>query len=134
MVNLLAILVSGVIAMIIGFLWYGPLFGKVWIKLSTISPKQMKEMKKKSIGKSYFLAFLGILLMSYILSLLVSYFSATTFEQGAWLGFLLWAGFFVTSKLQMMLWEGKPFKLYLLNVIQDLFVLVIIGGVLAIWV
>ncbi|MEK6932992.1 MAG: DUF1761 domain-containing protein [Nanoarchaeota archaeon] len=133
MVNLLAVLVSGVIAMFIGFLWYGPLFGKMWIKLSNINPKQMKEMKKKSMGKSYFLAFIGTLLMSYILSLLASYFSATTFGQGAWLGFLIWAGFFVTSKLGMTIWEGKPLGLYVLNVFHDLFVLVIIGGVLSIW-
>ncbi len=39
--------------MIIGSLWYGALFGKTWMKLSKITDKQMKEMKKKCVGMSY---------------------------------------------------------------------------------
>ena len=75
-----------------------------------------------------------ILVMSFILALLISYLGASTFGQGAWLGFLVWLGFFVTSKLGMVLWDNKPFSLYLLYIFHDLVVLLIIGGILAVWV
>ncbi len=133
MVNYLAVLVSGIIGMIIGSLWYGPLFGKTWVKLSNISSKQMKKMKKKGVGKSYFLGFISALVMFYFLALFVEYLGANTFGQGAWLGFLLWLGFFVTIKLGMVLWENKPFSLYLIHVFHDLIVLLLIGGILAAW-
>ena len=29
-VNLIAVLVAGIVPMIVGMLWYGPLFGKRW--------------------------------------------------------------------------------------------------------
>ena len=32
-INFLAVLVGGVINMAVGFVWYGPLFGKLWLRL-----------------------------------------------------------------------------------------------------
>ncbi|MFN3694309.1 MAG: DUF1761 domain-containing protein, partial [Ignavibacterium sp.] len=31
-INYLAVLVCGIISMVIGSLWYGPLFSKLWMK------------------------------------------------------------------------------------------------------
>ncbi len=133
MVNYLTILISGIISMFIGFLWYGPLFGKQWIKLSKITDKEIKEAKKKSMGKIYFTAFIGTLVTSLVLSLLINYLEAITFVEGAWVGFLIWIGFFVTSKIGSILWENKSVKLYLFNISYDLIVLLIAGGILATW-
>lgn len=36
-VNYLAILVAAVLSMVLGFLWYGPLFGKEWTKLMGVT-------------------------------------------------------------------------------------------------
>ncbi len=134
MVNLVAVLVSGIISMFIGFLWYGPLFGKIWMKLMNFDKKKMDEAKKKGMGTNYFIAFLGTLVMSYILAVFVGYFGASTFSQGMMLGFLVWLGFFVTKSLGMVLWESKPAKLFFLNIFHDLVVLLIVSGILAVWV
>ena len=32
-VNWLAVLVAGIIPLVVGFLWYGPIFGKQWLSL-----------------------------------------------------------------------------------------------------
>ncbi|MDO8488446.1 MAG: DUF1761 family protein [bacterium] len=32
-VNYLAILAAAVLSMVLGFLWFGPLFGQTWMKL-----------------------------------------------------------------------------------------------------
>ena len=63
-INYLAVLVSAIIGMIIGALWYSPLlFGKLWMKLSGMTEKQLNEAKKKGMGKMYLVAFIGVLLI-----------------------------------------------------------------------
>ena len=53
-VNLLAVLVSGVAAMVIGALWYSPLlFGKLWMNGMGFTEAKMKEMKEKGMAASY---------------------------------------------------------------------------------
>ncbi len=132
-INYLAVLVAGIISMIIGFLWYGPLFGKTWMKLSGIDPKKIDESKKKGMTKAYIITFIGTLVMACVLATILGMLSITTFTGGIWIGFLVWLGFYATTGLGMMFWEGKPFKLYLINMLHYLVVLLIIGGMLAVW-
>ena len=64
---------------------------------------------------------------------LVNYLEASTFMQGMGVGFLVWFGFLATNSLKMVLWEHKPFSLYLLTIFHDFFVFLIMGGILAVW-
>ena len=133
-INYLAVLVAAIINMGIGFLWYGPLFGKVWMQLSGFTKKQIAEAKKKKMGKTYAIAFLSTLLMSYVMAHFVDYAEANTFALGAVAGFWIWLGFVATIMLGTVLWEGKPIKLYLINSLHYLVALILMGGVLAVWV
>ena len=133
-INYLAVLVSAVIGMVIGALWYSPLlFGKLWMKLSGMTEKQLNEAKKKGMGKMYFVAFIGVLLMSYVLAHFVDYTDSRTFVQGMQTGFWLWLGFIIPILIGSVLWENKSFKFYLLNIIHYLVVLFVMGGILAVW-
>ncbi len=135
-VNYLAILAAGIISMIVGFLWYGLLFGKTWMKLSNFDPKKMEELKKKGkegMTKRYIIMFIGTLVFACVLAILLGMMNITTFTGGMWIGFLVWLGFYATTGLGMMLWEGKPFNLYVINMLHYLVVLLIIGGMLAVW-
>ena len=97
MVDYLAVLVSAVVAMIFGSVFYGALFGKTWMRLMKFSDKQMKAMKKKGMGMSYFWMFVGLLISAWVLSLFVNYLEASTFMQGMGVGFLVWFGFLATN-------------------------------------
>ncbi len=47
MVNYLAVLVSSVVGMGIGALWYSPLlFGKLWMRWNGMDARQLEEAKK----------------------------------------------------------------------------------------
>ncbi len=62
-VNYLAVLISAVASMIIGSIWYGPLFGKMYMQImgmDKLSPEEQTAMKK-SMGVSYFLQFIASL-------------------------------------------------------------------------
>ena len=57
-VNLLAVLVAGIVPMIIGALWYGPLFGKRWLELMETTEEEIQEgfNPLKTYGVSFLLA------------------------------------------------------------------------------
>lgn len=135
-INYWAVLVSAVVSMIIGGLWYSPvLFGNLWMKLSGITEKSMNEMKKKggSAGKSYFWSFIMTLISMYVLAHFVKYVSAVNFMDGIQLGAWAWLGFMVPLALNEVLWGGKSMKLFLLNAAHHLIAVCVGAGILAVW-
>ena len=133
-INMFAVFVSAVVSMVVGSLWYGPLFGKEWMRLEGTAGKKTKGAKKGSVMQSYALGFVSYLLMSYILGYFVDYSGAIAFVEGAILGVWIWAGFFATSMLGMVLWEGKPVRLYMIKSLYFLVVLSLMAGIQAVWV
>ena len=58
-VNLLAVLVAGIVPMVVGALWYGPLFGKRWLQLMETTAEEIQEKginPLKTYGVSFLLA------------------------------------------------------------------------------
>lgn len=49
-INWYIVLSTGIIPTIIGFLWYGPLFGKIWIKEAGVNPDPQKVNMGKMIS------------------------------------------------------------------------------------
>jgi hypothetical protein len=45
-INYWAVLVCGVLSMVIGFVWYGPLFGKKWMEIVGATFKDIEERKR----------------------------------------------------------------------------------------
>ena len=132
--SLLAVLVSAIVGMVIGALWYSPiLFGKVWMNLSGFTDKKMQEMKKKGMAVPYILNFIFILILSYVLALFINASQAVTIMQGAIVGFFVWIGFMATLMLNSVLWEGKPVKLYILNIAYHLITVIIMSIILTVW-
>jgi len=131
-VNYLSVFVAAVTGMAIGALWYGPLFGKLWMRLSGAA-KERIGYAKKGMAKSYLIAYIEQFVMACVLSVFVGAFGASTALEGAMIGFWVWLGFFATTMLDMVLWEKKPFKLYLLKAAHMLVVLKVMGAILAVW-
>ena len=134
-VSFLPVLLAAVIQFIIGGVWFSPLlFGNIWMKLSGITSKDMQKAKKAGASpiRGYAFMFAATIIMSYVLAHFVRYVTAETFSDGMWLGFWLWLGFIAPVQLGMVLWEGKPVKLYLLSTSYYLVALMISAGILAI--
>ena len=134
-INYLAVLVTAILGMVIGALWFSPvLFGNLWMKLSGFTQQDIEKTKKKGMAKNYIASFIGLLVMAYITSHFVDYAQAKTAIEGAVTGFWLWLGFIATATLSSILWEGKPVKLYILKNGHNLVILLLMGGILAVWV
>lgn len=130
--NLLAILAGAIANMVIGFLWYGPIFGKMWMKLSNISEKDIADAKSQ-MGKTYTLSMLAALVMAFVLGQFVEFAGVSTIVEGAWVGFWAWLGFVATTMLNGVLFERKSWKLYYLNAGYYLVSLPVMGAILAVW-
>ena len=133
-VSLLPVLVAAIASMVVGFVWYGPLFGKTWISLMGFSKKQMEEGKKKGMGKTYAILAIGSLLTAYILAHFVKYVNAATIGDAVQLVFWIWLGFIVTIALGSVLWEGKSWKLFFINIAYQFVSLSIQAIILTLWV
>lgn len=128
MINYLAVLAAAVAGVVIGTLWYSKfLFGKFMKSLSS------KENKKKGMNSTYVYSFLSMLVMSYILAWFIGL-GPVTVSMGVLKSFLLWLGFIATTQIDMILWEKKPGKLYVLKTAQDLAALLVMGLILSFWI
>jgi len=142
-VNYWAILVCGVASMILGFLWYGPLFGKMWMGYMGIDPSEMEKMRndpaaKRAMYRSYLLAFIGALLMAFVLAhaliFAASYMNVSGVSAGLQAAFWNWLGFIAPVTLGGVLWERKPWGWWILMNAYYLVQLIIMGLILALWV
>ena len=120
-----------------GYLWYGPLFGKKWASLSGMPEEVMSDTGSKEVRISYAIMALGALLMSFVLAHAIIF--ATTYMQitgvlsGIIVGFMNWLGFVVPVSIGPVLWERKPWTLWLINAGYYLVALVTVGALLATW-
>lgn len=136
-VNYLSILIAAIVSIIIGTLWYGPLFGNQWMRLMGFSRKDIEAGKKKSMRSQYALQMVGSLLMAYVLAHALifasTYLQVTGFSAGIMVGFWNWLGFIAPVTLTNVLWEGKSWKLWLLHNGYYAITLMAMGVVLAVW-
>lgn len=139
-VNYLAIFAVTFLSVILGSLWYGPLFGKTWIKLMGWSKSEMEKgaEDKSAMMKSYGLQTLGSLFMAFVLLHTLVFAKAYLGEDGVLAGiqtgFWNWLGFIAPVTLTNVLWEGKPWKLWLINNGYYLVLLTVSGVILSLWV
>lgn len=101
----------------LGMLWYGPLFGKRWMKLMGFSEKSMNDAKK-NMATTYGAQLGASFLQAFVLSLLIFSSRITEFSQIIVLGFWVWLGFMATVILTKQLFDTRPFtpQLYLIDI------------------
>lgn len=133
-INYLAVLLAAISSMVLGFLWYGPLFGKTWMNLSGLTKEKMDKAKAKGMSVQYGIAFVGSLVMSYVLAhslvFAASYFKTSGVSAGLMVGFWNWLGFIAPVTLGIVLWDGKSWKLWILTNAYYLVSLLLMGVIL----
>lgn len=127
-VNWLAIVVGALVNMVVGFLWYGPLFGKTWMAMIG---KSMDEIESDST--MYLFSTVSALITAFVLALVVAAFGASTLTGGAVLGGLVWVGIGATATLVYSIFEGPPLSVWTLHAAYQLVVFVIMGAIFAVW-
>ena len=119
-INYLAVLLAGLSSLVVGTLWYGPLFGKEWMKLVKLDKKRSRQEMPLVMGMTVILS----LVMAYILAH-VSFISAHFFDYSFMhacltTAFWLWIGMIVPALVIGGLFEQRRKKLIILNVCNQL--------------
>lgn len=130
-VNYLAVLVSAVVAMFVGAMWYGPIFGKMWMGYMGKTQEQLKEGFNP--GKTYGLAFLGHFVALAILALLFTYVEINSIVGAIHTAFWTWLGFTFATNFITGLFEDKKFGLLIIDEVYHLVVFLIGGIIIFVW-
>ena len=132
-VNIWAVLVSAVASMVIGSIWYGPLFGKTFMKamgMEHMSEEKRSEMKKMMMP-TYIKQFIASLVMFYVFAWLMGALGAKSPMNGIQAAFWVWLGFIVPVKFGDAIWGGKM-ALFWLGVGNMLLTLAAAGAIIGV--
>ena len=137
-VNNVAILIAVVANFVLGWLWYGPLFGKSWAKEMGMS-MDVKPAAGVMI-KGMVLMIIGCYLTANVLAhdsaawgmvpgMTLNDISAVKF--GFMGGFFTWLGFYVPQHLSSVAWENKSWKLFGINVVYSFVALQVVAQIIS---
>lgn len=140
-INYFAVLAAAISAMVLGFLWFGPLFGRLWVEASGMDMAKVAEAQKRGAAgmwKSYLLQILGALCMSYVLAhsivFAAAYTGAVGIAAGLMGGFWNWLGFVVPVSVGQVLWDNKSWTYWMITSGYYLVTLLVMGTILALWI
>lgn len=135
-INIMAVLVATIVAYVLGFLFHGPVSGKLWMKLANIQPtgnEKLSDMIPQLLW-NLLAQFITVFIFA-IVYLLAS--SSAYLEIGIWggvtLAFLVWLGFLVTSSSIEVIWMGRNYKLWLFEAGCSFVVMLSVGAIIASW-
>ncbi len=135
-INYWAVLVAAVSYMIIGSLWYGPVFGKKWMGYVGITPESMKTMPLKP-WQAILGGFVTALLMAYVLAhtiqMSIVSFGDMGITTGLMTAFWVWLGYVLTTQAGSYLWEGKPIGLLIINGANTFVSLMVMASIIVLW-
>ena len=130
-INWLAVLVTGVVYMIIGFIWYSMrVFGTPWSKMIGMTEE---EMRKGANPLIFVLTFVLALATGVALAVVVRSVGATTALGGLKAGLLVAVGFVLTTFGSEYIFSRRPFKLYLITAGYQAVAIVVNAIILAVW-
>ena len=138
-INYLAVLTCAIVAMPVGFLWFGPLFGKTWARHMGFGDMQPDS---GAMGKAMAIFFFSNLLIAWVLAHSIEAWQATSWglapDVAPWMyavnaGFFNWLGFFFPVQMNRVAWEMKSWGLVLINSSFDLTRLILFGLILSYW-
>ena len=127
------IVVSAIALFAFGALWYTVIFGRTWSKLMGRTPEQMeKAMAGGMAGKMvimFVLNLLTVVSVTYIAPQLLSF----SFKEFFLSIFIIWLGFSFPLLMGVYLWEGKSWKLVLMNAVYGILSLKLVSAIIYFW-
>ncbi len=126
------ILLSVIIYMVLGMIWFGPLFGKPWASMSGMN-KVSKANMKKAMAPAMATSVIGAVIQASILG--VAFMAATvgSFVEALGVVLLLWFGFTTTVIATNHAYTMKPVKLLLIDALFPLVTWIAMAAVLYFW-
>lgn len=129
-VNYLAVVVSAVVALVIGFVWYAPpVFGNRWMSYLGTTQAQLGNPGPMGMATGV----VASLANAWVLAVLSLNLKGSTLTDGVLLGVLCWLGFMATITAAQISFEKRPWGLWLLNNAHNVLIQILIGAIVTVW-
>jgi hypothetical protein len=133
-INIVSVILAALAAFIIGFLFHGPLLGKLWMRLANV---QMTGNEKLSdMGGKMFWNFVVNVVTACALAVIYQFAATSSLTSGPGLstGFIsaiiVWIGFLSTSTIIGVIWMGSSFKLWLFEFFSSFVVMMAMAAII----
>jgi hypothetical protein len=130
--NWLAVFVTALTSMIVGFIWYNPkVFGTAWMKATGLT---MDDSKKSNMGLIFSLSYVcSVVVCAYLSTWVHTDDHLSPFMHGAFHGMMLSVFIAVPFVIQNALYETRGWKYALINASYTIVTTSIEGGILFSW-
>lgn len=130
-INFWVVVLAAVASSVLGMIWYSKgFFGKSWAKMMGLTEEHMKQAKDKGMVKFMIAGLLLDLLLAYALAHFIGLNKVTTSSSLWSLVWWLWVGLMVPIFAGAMVWEKRPFQLFLINALYRLIGLMLMGYII----
>lgn len=136
-INLMAVVVAAVVAFVLGFLFHGPVLGKLWMRLANVVPtgnEKFKDMIPQMLWNllaNFFTAY--SLAVIYLFASSSPLLGTTGAMAGVICAFWVWLGFILASSSAEVIWMKRSYKLWLFESFCSLVMLAAMGAIIASW-
>jgi len=132
-VNYLAVLIAGIAVQPVGFLWYGPLFGRPWRALKGIDPSKSDDAAANP-GPALAIGFVVALVEFWVLSNVFDWVGVVDIPHALCIAALMWLGFVAPIVAMGVVFSDRAsFKLWLIDAGYQLAALLVAGLVIALF-
>ncbi len=135
MINFWAVLVAAIAAMVIGSIWWGPLFGKMWMKENGFDhmSDEQKAKAKKSMPAAYIQQLILSFIHAWVLAILINRTNASSIGAAVCLSLLVWVGFAFPEQYGKKLWGNSKWMMIFATLSGSLVTMVVMGLILGSW-
>lgn len=130
-INHAAVWVGVVLLSVLGFLWYGPLFGEPWMSMVGLDP-DMVEANPPGVG-IWITNLIATIVPMYALAWIYTKIPVESALQGALIGLLIAFSFIFLSRMTSNLFAQAPYALTWITGGFDLVGLTVAGALLGAW-
>ena len=115
-INWIAVLLALVASMVLAKTWFSDMvFGRVWRKLTGITPEDSKRAGKAPITLTLFANIVTVVVLAAMVYISSVFFKDASVWYALMVGFVTWLAFSATTLLTHNAFEQKPQKLTLIN-------------------
>jgi hypothetical protein len=130
-VNYWAVLVSGVAAMVIGFIWYMPqVLGNSW--MAAIG-KTKEQIEGEGNYWMFVWSYVFAIVMAFVLAHFLKIVAVETLTQALTTAFWIWLGFIATVVAMNVMYEKRCWPLFWINSLYQLLTLAVMAIILFYW-
>ena len=130
-INYWSVLVAAVAAFIVGGVWYGLLFAKLWVKVHALSEEQVKAMAKKQ-PRNLVIFFITNLVTAFAIGILVMELDLDAPGPAAAAASVVWLAVASIGAAKNVA-HDKPLAAFLIDTGHDLAILSVMGVIIGAW-